>query len=70
MEALGEKANFLDGFIVIILDDDTNQYHTFDCAYEALINGTSFWAYNTELAEYEGYTACPVCHVVDEQPAE
>lgn len=52
-----EKADFLDEHIAIILEDG-NYYHTYDCDY---FTG-SFWAYNTENAENEGYKPCPHCH--------
>lgn len=52
-----EKADFLDERISFVVSN-SNYYHTYDCDY---FKGT-FWAYNTEAAEYEGYKPCPICH--------
>ncbi len=52
------KANFLDDYIVFVMNDGTNYYHTFDCA---SFTRRDFWAYNRSLAISNGYTACPDC---------
>lgn len=53
-----KKADFLDSYIVFVLNDSTGYYHTYDCP--DFTNGT-FWAYNRSLAKSQGYTACPRC---------
>ena len=56
---LQEQVDFMDKFLVIVLDDGSDYYHTYDC-YEKY--GGSFWAYNINAAESKGYTPCPDCY--------
>ena len=61
----------MNNFVVIILDDGTELYHTYACAHDRMYyDGLSFWVYNPELAEANGATACPDCFPVEEVPAE
>lgn len=50
---------FYDEHIVFVADNGTNLYHKYDCS--IFQNSESFWAYNTEAAEYEGYRPCSNC---------
>ena len=55
-----DKAKFLDDHIAFVVSNNTDVYHTYDCQHRK--NAKSFWAYNTEAAEYKGYRPCKVCH--------
>lgn len=52
-------ANFVDKYVVFIEDNGTKRYHKYNCED---FKGESFWVFNTEAAEGEGYYACPKCH--------
>lgn len=52
------KANFLDEYVALV-NEDSNEYHTLDCEYFYM---SSFWAYNYNAAEDNGYIVCPKCH--------
>ena len=54
-----DKVEFIDEHIVFVEDDGTDFYHKYEC-YKFV--GNYFWAYNIELAEYNGYKPCPLCH--------
>lgn len=53
-----EKIDFLDEYIVMIEDDNTNWYHKYECY---RFRGKRYWAYNIEAAEAQGYEPCPEC---------
>lgn len=57
-EAFKTKADFLDSYVVLVENDGTNYYHTYDCS---KFTETSFWAYSRKLAEAQGFTPCPSC---------
>lgn len=50
---------FYRNYAVIVFDDGTRKYHTYDCPD---FGDQSFWIYNIEAAESKGYYACPKCH--------
>ena len=50
---------FYDEHIVFVADNGTDLYHKYDCS--VFQNCESFWAYNTEAAEGEGYKPCSRC---------
>ena len=52
------KANFLDEYIVMVEDDNTDLYHKYECY---RFKGRDFWAYNIDQAENLGYEPCPNC---------
>lgn len=54
-----EKSSFLDDYIVIVSAKDQTKYHKYGCSELDL---SEFWAYNTELAQSYGCTACPKCN--------
>lgn len=49
---------FLEEYVVIVSDDGTNFYHKYDCDDLDL---DSFWVFNPEAAEENGYIPCPKC---------
>lgn len=53
-----EKLDFLDEYIVMVEDDNTDLYHKYEC-YK--FKGKDFWAYNIDQAEALGYEPCPYC---------
>lgn len=55
---LSEVNEFVDEYVVFIEDDDTDWYHKFSCS---RFKGDSFWVYNLNAAEYNGYEPCPYC---------
>ena len=52
------KSDFLDTYVVFVVNDNSNFYHTYDCANFSQVN---FWAYSRNLAEAQGYRPCPIC---------
>lgn len=58
LAAVTERLNFYDQYVVVVYDDGSKWYHTYGCEHHS---GDSFWAYNTKLAEYEGFSPCPYC---------
>ncbi|MCL2111886.1 MAG: hypothetical protein FWH32_06525 [Clostridiales bacterium] len=46
-----EKAEFVDNFVAIVIDDGQFLYHHFDCPYT---KDRPRWVYNVELAEFHG----------------
>lgn len=55
---ISNKLDFFDEHIVFIEDDGTNLYHKYECS---RFSGNSYWAHNSEYAEYRGYKPCPRC---------
>jgi RNA polymerase subunit RPABC4/transcription elongation factor Spt4 len=55
-----EEVYFYKKYAAIVYDDGTNKYHAYGCDCAPHISG--FWIYNTDLAELQGYNACPYCH--------
>ena len=53
-----DKATFLDQYVVFVVNNGTNLYHTYDCADFAKSN---FWTYSPKLAEAQGFRPCPKC---------
>lgn len=53
-----EKAAFLDQYVVFVVDNGSNVYHTYDCA---RFSKKNFWAYSRKLAENKGYEPCSTC---------
>lgn len=56
---LQDQVDFMDKYVVLVFDDNSNNYHTYECFED--YDG-SFWAYNINAAENKGYTPCPDCH--------
>lgn len=54
-----EKASFLDESIALVTETG-KKYHTYDCHF--FKDCKSYWAYNVENAEYQGYRPCSECH--------
>lgn len=54
-----EKLNFFDEHVVFVIDG-SRYYHIYDC--KEWHDSSGFYAYNTENAEYQGYSPCPYCH--------
>lgn len=50
--------NFYDTYAVIVADDGTRKYHKYGCDD---LDDYSFWIYNINAAEGEGYYACSKC---------
>ncbi len=58
-ETAETKLSFYDGYVVFIMVGNKDKYyHKYDCEDFTRRN---FIAYNTKLAELEGYTKCPNC---------
>lgn len=55
-----EKSDFLDEHIAFVVYGDERYYHKYDCT--AFQNCNTYWAYNIEQAEDNGYRPCPDCH--------
>lgn len=53
-----EKAEFLDKYVVFVVNDDSRVYHTYDCD---RFTKKDFWAYSRKLAESNGFGPCPAC---------
>lgn len=53
-----EKADFMDSFVVFVVNGESNDYHTYDCP---KFSKKGFFAYNRSLAEARGHTPCPTC---------
>ncbi len=52
------KAEFMDEYVVIVVEGDTKYYHKFGCP---AIADKTFWVFNVNYAVYQGYTADPYC---------
>lgn len=58
-----ENENMVDFFesrAEIVFDDGTDRYHKWGCSKGG--QADTFWIFNTEYAEWRGYTECPYCH--------
>ena len=55
-----KELNFFESRAEIVFDDGTNRYHKWGCAQGG--QADIFWIFNTEYAEWRGYTKCPYCH--------
>lgn len=53
------KIEFFDEHVVFVEDDGTKLFHKYEC--ERFV-GNYYWAYNVELARYNGYKPCSRCH--------
>ena len=53
------KVDFLDYSIALVVSDNTDVYHTYDCFH--FKNADSYWAYNIAAAESKGYRPCKMC---------
>lgn len=53
-----EKIAFYNKYVVIVSDDNTNQYHKYGCKY---CDTSSFWVYNVKAARDRGYSPCRTC---------
>ena len=61
LAAVTERLNFYEKYVVIVYTEDNNNlYHTYGCENHGA-NSTRFLAFNTKLAESEGYSPCPYC---------
>ncbi len=55
------KSDFFDDYAAIIIPDDgTKLYHTYDCTHYD--HDKSFLIYNVSLAKNQGYSPCSYCH--------
>lgn len=52
------KSEFMDTYVVFVMNDDSGYYHTYDCE-DFTYKG--FWAYSRKVAETRGYEPCPNC---------
>lgn len=55
---LEQMSDFFDRHVVFIENDGTGYYHSYWCS---RFKKQSYWAYSTNLAISQGYTACPDC---------
>jgi RNA polymerase subunit RPABC4/transcription elongation factor Spt4 len=53
------ELNFYEEYAAIVCDDGTKKYHVYGCED---CDTSSFWIYNINAAEDNGYYACPKCH--------
>lgn len=53
-----DKALFLDKYVVFVMNDGSNRYHTYDCE---LFTHSNFWTYSPKLAEAQGFRPCTTC---------
>ena len=53
-----DKATFLDKYVVFVVNDGSNRYHTYDCE---LFTHSNFWTYSPKLAEAQGFRPCTKC---------
>lgn len=54
-----DELDFYRDYVAVILEDDTEYYHTYSCS---LFGDDLFWLVNTDTAEVQGYNPCPYCH--------
>ena len=57
-EALTEKVNFMDRYVVFVNNDGSKLYHSYGCR---AFSRQNFWAYSRKLAESSGFSPCPDC---------
>lgn len=55
-----EEAMFWSEHAVIVSNNGTKKYHYYGCE-DLMLN--SFWIYNTDAAEGQGYTLCSKCYL-------
>lgn len=53
-----DKAEFLDKYVVFVVNNNTNRYHTYDCED---FTHSNFWTYSPKLAEAQGFKPCSKC---------
>lgn len=53
-----EKAEFLDNYVVFVVNNNTKLYHTYDCED---FTHSNFWTYSPKLAEAQGFKPCGKC---------
>lgn len=53
-----DKAEFLDKYVVFVMNDGSKTYHTYDC--ESFTHA-NFWTYSPKLAEAQGFRPCGKC---------
>lgn len=53
------ELKFYEEYAAIVCDDGTKKYHVYDCED---CDTSSFWIYNIEAAEEQGYYPCSKCH--------
>lgn len=53
-----EKAEFLDKYVVFVMNDNSRRYHTYDCEN---FTHSNFWTYSPKLAEAQGFKPCAKC---------
>lgn len=58
ISAYEERLDFYDEHVVFVEDDGSSLYHTYDCY---RFDKDSFFAFNTEYAEDQGYSPCEKC---------
>ena len=56
-----DKLAFFDEYVVFVADNGTGLYHKYDCGIYQDWMG-KFWAFNTEYAEWTGYSPCSKCY--------
>lgn len=54
-----DKVDFMDEYVVIVVEGDTAYYHKFGCPG---IEGKNFWVYNITAAKTQGYIPDPECN--------
>ena len=54
------KLEFFEDRAELVFDDGTDVYHKWGCSKGG--QADTFWIFNTEYAEWRGYTECPYCH--------
>lgn len=57
-DANAAKASFMDSYVVFVENDGSGLYHRYSCG---KFPRRTFWAYSRNLAESQGYDACPNC---------
>ena len=53
-----DKAEFLDAYVVFVVNDNSKVYHSYDCAD---FGKSNFWTYSPKLAQAQGFAPCPKC---------
>ena len=53
-----DKAEFLDTYVVFVVNDNSKLYHRYDCAD---FGKSNFWTYSPKLADAQGFNPCPKC---------
>ena len=55
VDYIEEKLEFFDDNIVFVIKGFGNYYYSYDCMMEKVIGSYTYWAYNIEKAEAEGF---------------